>query len=317
MSFLFNDLSLHGQFADAAAFRIAVGKVMKIRAIAQRFGHEVDCHRGLNQAQVTESKSLAQYVSELEIEERRAFLAWINKTGPFWDDTRVHGENEVFACGENPVTNSAVGEAAASQFEGVSKRLVSVDPSQWTRSPIEVTWHLDDGSTRSAGVPNHWESEGLAEALAAGESPIRSWQTLDARARNRFTDLTFLEDAFKKLYPHPFYMPACERILILLNALNTLKTSFRADGTWNEKGKAILQDYFSGSEARFTDSSAGDKAKYGADMKFPHPTIPREYLDCTWHGKVKTPQIRIHFTFPITEAAPLYIAYVGPKITKW
>ena len=34
------------------------------------------------------------------------------------------------------------------------------------------------------------------------------------------------------------------------------------------------------------------------------------------HGKVKTPQIRIHFSWPITASTPLYVVYVGYKITK-
>jgi hypothetical protein len=41
-----------------------------------------------------------------------------------------------------------------------------------------------------------------------------------------------------------------------------------------------------------------------------------EKIFCTWHGKVKTPQYRIHFSWPISAVAPLYVVYIGPKITK-
>ncbi len=39
-------------------------------------------------------------------------------------------------------------------------------------------------------------------------------------------------------------------------------------------------------------------------------------LECFWHGKIKSPQYRIHFSYPIEEDVPLYIAYIGPKLTK-
>ena len=39
-------------------------------------------------------------------------------------------------------------------------------------------------------------------------------------------------------------------------------------------------------------------------------------LFCPWHGKVKSPQYRIHFSWPTTATTPIYIVYVGPKLTK-
>jgi len=51
-------------------------------------------------------------------------------------------------------------------------------------------------------------------------------------------------------------------------------------------------------------------------MTFPDPDVQGETLFCSWHGKVKTPQYRIHFSWPVTAASPVYVVYVGPKITK-
>lgn len=39
-------------------------------------------------------------------------------------------------------------------------------------------------------------------------------------------------------------------------------------------------------------------------------------LECFWHGKISTSYYRIHFSYPITHDEPLYIAYIGPKLTK-
>ena len=43
---------------------------------------------------------------------------------------------------------------------------------------------------------------------------------------------------------------------------------------------------------------------------------PTKTLFCPWHGKVQTPQLRVHFSYPIRANEPLYIVYVGPKLTK-
>jgi hypothetical protein len=52
-------------------------------------------------------------------------------------------------------------------------------------------------------------------------------------------------------------------------------------------------------------------------MTFPHPERVGETLFCPWHGKVQTPQIRIHFSgTTIRHDQPLYVVYIGPKIAK-
>ena len=51
-------------------------------------------------------------------------------------------------------------------------------------------------------------------------------------------------------------------------------------------------------------------------MTFKHPTDASKTLFCPWHGKVQTPQLRVHFSWPVRADEPLYIVYVGPKITK-
>ena len=40
-------------------------------------------------------------------------------------------------------------------------------------------------------------------------------------------------------------------------------------------------------------------------------------LFCPWHGKVSTRTLRIHFSpGQIRASDPLYVVYVGPKLTK-
>ena len=65
------------------------------------------------------------------------------------------------------------------------------------------------------------------------------------------------------------------------------------------------------------DPAEDEKVVFEEQLTFPHPERPRERLFCPWHGKVQTPQMRIHYSDPIAGDRALYVVYVGPKITKY
>ncbi len=115
---------------------------------------------------------------------------------------------------------------------------------------------------------------------------------------------------------HPFVPGAAQRIVERIDVLNRLKTCFDANGNRTVEGNQLYQDYFTGDKAWFSDSSNKEKRNFKNEMTFRHPDRSGETLFCTMHGKVKTPQIRIHFSWPITASTPLYVVYVGYKITK-
>ena len=133
---------------------------------------------------------------------------------------------------------------------------------------------------------------------------------------------TRTERAFEPLQGHPFVPGAAQRIVVLLNVLNRMKQCFDDDGSRTAEGHRLYQDFFTGEPgnggrgAAFTDSSDPEKHDFKNDLTFPSPAHPSETLFCTWHGKVQTPQIRVHFSYPIRKDDPLFVVYVGPKITK-
>lgn len=184
-------------------------------------------------------------------------------------------------------------------------------------SPVPVTWFQEIDAARAIEIQNHWEIGGLEKEFQNAAPPIVSWAGLEIHARATYVNLRFLKDTFVPLRGQPFVQVAVHRIMVLLNTLNTLKASFTDAGGWSDIGNKIYREHFNSRKAWFGDSSDGDVAKWGKDMTFPRPEIDNEFLFCPWHGKVKTPQIRIHFSHPIQRDTPLCIAYVGPKIAKW
>jgi hypothetical protein len=143
-------------------------------------------------------------------------------------------------------------------------------------------------------VPNHWRVETVRASLDANAtSIINSWTSLEEYARSVYGSLTFGNDAFRPLHGHPFVPGASERIQVLLNVLNTLKGCFDDEGKRTQAGHDLYVLHFTGGKALFTDSSDAEKENFNNELHFPHPQGDGQ-LFCPWHGKVKTPQIRIH-----------------------
>ncbi|WP_051938309.1 hypothetical protein [Ghiorsea bivora] len=116
--------------------------------------------------------------------------------------------------------------------------------------------------------------------------------------------LTFTGDAFSPLQPQPFVSGACTRIVVLLKVLDEYAQCFDKAGKRTNKGD----------KACFSDSSSDEKVKFKNELSFTLPNGSKEL--CPLHGKVKIPQLRIHFAWPEQKGANINIVYIGPKITK-
>ena len=314
MELLFNDLSLHGQFHSARDFEESIGRVMEMRVLAGRFGRKLHCHRNLVNAQVTPELLMPRVVGALGADTRRALMGWLTKHGPFIEDIREHDVDDYLACGDEVVTDTAVGEAAYCRFSGVDRRLVSLAPSLWETSPLQVTWH--NGGSKSVAVENYWEREALQRSLESAPAPMKTWLDLEEIVRTRYAALTFSDDAFEPIRRHSFVKSAAERIIQILGILYDLKHSFDAQGRLTNEGQELHDKHFVGDHALITDSSDTDKARYRKELTFRNPLNPNEDIFCTWHGKVKTTNvpIRVHYHWPIRADAPVYVVYVGSKI---
>ena len=149
-----------------------------------------------------------------------------------------------------------------------------------------------------------------------------SWGQLISVAIARCPNLTFSDTTFAPLDGLPFAYSAAQRLLFIFDTLNRFKSCFDADGTRTAEGHEIYQNFFTGKKgqggrgALFSDSSEDEKHKYKKDMTFPHLNESNKTLFCPWHGKVQTPQLRVHFSWPVRADESLYIVYAGPKITK-
>jgi len=317
VDFLVNDRSIHGQFNSVADFFGAVERIMEIRREITRVGSELFCHRGMATAQVTPNCTMPQAIQSMDRDKQRAWIQWLTRLGPFWTDVREHDEDDWLELNDGTlVTDTALGEAAFCLLHNLSRELVSITPSNWEIDPVSVTWRRSGQAELAIDVRNHWLLETVCRSLAAAPLPFCSWGTLEERSRQAFKRLRIADEAFAALRGHPYAPGAAERIWILLSTLDSYRGCFDQDGKRTRQGDRMYAQYFTGQKAWFTPSSKSEIDDFEKELTFAHPDEPGQFILCSWHGKVKTPQIRIHFSWPITASGPTYVVYVGPKITK-
>ena len=316
-----NELSIHDQFHDIASFHSALKRLMVLRNSARDFGRDVYCRKSLLCVKAVSGMPIKQVLNRLSNNESRAMMHWITRGGPFWDDLRQHSGDDYMECpGEVIVTDSAVGEAAYQKLSNVECGLVSVTPSDWDYSPIEVTWRREaEGLEDKSTVLKNWtDVESLESSLHDAAPPIQSWDELRNISTKRFRSLTITDNCFKHLAGVPFAKSSADRFLVLLTILEQYACAFDATGKRTPEGHWIYQEYFTGEgdSALFSDSSDTEKQDFRKELTFPHPDHLGETLFCTWHGKVRHQTLRMYFSWPTQFGKQIYIVYAGPKITK-
>lgn len=322
MDFLLNDLSLDGQYPDIQTFQASLGRIMKMKELIRKFGRDCYCHRKIISTQVTSIMNFPQIINGFGRDQKRSIMTWLTKTGPFWEDERFHSPDDYMTCRNEIVTDSAVGEAAWCCISGIERHLISFSPSEWELSPVAVEFFENDEMTDRVDVLNFWEHGSVEKHLEKFPVILDSWDRVRETAIPRFTRLFFANDAFTPLEGHPFVHGAAQRLISLFKILEEFITCHDDQGKRTARGHEMYTDYFTGKKgdggrgSLFKDSSDGEKSEFKDEMTFRHPEKPGESLFCPWHGSIQTPQYRIHFSWPVKAGEPMYIVYVGPKITK-
>ncbi len=318
MDLLVNDLSIHGQLRDIPSIHGAFARLMAMRKVARRFDREVYCGREFLIAEPAPNMTMMQALQRLDTNRRRSAMLWLRRHGPFWDDLRRHDPDDWLECRGDIVTDTAVGEAAFRCLHGVECGLVSARPSEWEYSPVTVAWRRDDPALeeRITDVDNWLDPAALEKGLYDAAPPIRTWDDLRNVSLVRFEWLTFADDCFEHLEGIPFATSSADRILVLLENLDRLASAFDATGARTPEGHRIYENYFKGGNALFSDSSDAEKRKFRNRLTFPHPDDRGTPIFCPWHGKERHLTLRLHFSWSFGSRDPVYVVYVGPKLTK-
>lgn len=313
-----NELSLDGKIPSRESMHEALRQLMRVRRQSKLIAEAVMCPRGFISACGFGNETVRESIAFLGRDERNAVLQWIASKGPFTDDELTKVEDNVFTFSNIDVTYLGLGEAARRTKKEIPSGTFSFVPGSchnFAITPLEVVHGFEGMIFDIIAVPNCWDVESLQNVIETGPPHPKNWDEMFEYVTKRFGRLSIGSSSLRVLRRHPFSKSLCNNIIELLNVLDTLRQCADAAGALTEEGEKIRQKYFVGKLAWFTDESSDNKKKFESDMTFPDPVNTGQSITCFWHGKIQTPQFRVHFEWPIT-GNTIKVPYIGPKISK-
>lgn len=310
---LFNDASLHGQFEAVDPFRESLRTVWGIRSRLVERGLQLRVCRSVRQRQVTPSATFNDLLGSVPREIKVRLLVWIDREGPFWDEERNHSDGEYYECCGELVTDTGAAEAAFLKTDDADAWLFSIMPSKFLTNPLTVMWRDRGDGDLDIDVPNGWTLDHAEQCAVEFERPPASWEKLLDWAARECRHLE-LSPQIPQQLPTQFIPNVANRSQVLLRALNEMVGHLQSgnQAAFNQ----LRAEWMQGDRARFSPSSESELREFSVELTFNHPHTGASIL-CSWHGKIQTPQYRIHFEWPPPEGEEkLFVAYIGPKITR-
>lgn len=315
-----NESSLIGM-SDLDQVSDYFNELMSARARSPNLRRVLFCSRKTSETEALNGERLLKTISRMPHDKRKAILLWLGKSGPFMDDDRVETDDDLYHLDEIEVTDLGPGEAARQRQRGLDARILSFanaeGNSAFAYTPIHVVQGFPDEPVDRVDIQNTWDLAEAKQWADAIDPEPESWRELLDVCRRRYGSLVIGEHCDYILNAQTFYPAVSRRVIELLKILNEITEGAAAQSGLGERGIELVQTHFAGGKSWFTDESDENKRQFAREMTFPDPTNPPQKLQCFWHGKIKTPQFRIHFEWPLPEAAThMKIAYIGPKLSK-
>lgn len=320
MRWYLNDLSLDGQFPTASEFLNALSRLLRLRIKSPVIRDGLFCSRMFSQCRATPERTCSDAAAtHASREEKRLILAWMTRQGPFIEDDRLQEPNDYFEFKSIDVTDQGLGEAAR-RIAGAQKVAVFSfvgGPINFELTPLPVQQGLAEEPIALLSVPNIWDVQDLLNSAMESVAEPNSWPELIEAINLRFNRLLVSDAVLNHLNEHPFYPVVARRALELSTVLQEYMEGRQLDGKVSARSMELYRQFFMGERARFSDESEANKRNFEHELTFPDPESNSKVIFGPWHGKIQTPQFRVHFEWPVPpQQARLKILYIGPKITK-
>lgn len=309
-----NDLSLGGQFETGGQ---AVSVLLQMFAHAQKGRFRLVVSRSLLSRPAVGATSLNNIIAAARPTERSLLLNWLGKSGPFSDDEPIETANDLWWFGEDEVTDQGLGAAGRKLLIGedaASFSLAHASSPRFNRSPLDVIQGLPDEPLWMAEVVNLWDLAELEALYHSLELEPENWDDFITACASRFGNLVVDQQNFAAgLKKHPFNGNVVRRGFALLRILDEIAGGIDADGALSLPALRLLEEHFQGGKAWFSD----EKPQNDDVFTFRDNSNNGRGLYCSWHGKVKTPQFRLHFQWPVPVGQSyIKVLYFGEKLTK-
>jgi hypothetical protein len=316
MEWILNDLSLKNKYATATDFFSDIEEIIKLRSSNRLINDNLMCPRSIGDIEVVNKKKFSQVVfTEAPRDLKQQIITWANKNGPFWCDRKTENENDYFEYNGIDVTDSGLGECARKSV--ISQSVSSYSFSGlYDSSPLPVQHGLPEDVIGTYDIDNLWTTDQLIESCRGAIPEPTNWGEAIEQLRDTYQKLIFSTCLLEQISTLPFNLTVLLRMKELCRVLEDYLASRNKEGEMTPKSHEILEQHFHGDKAWFSDESDDDARKFEKQLNFIDTRDDKKKL-YRFHGKIKTPQVRVYFEWPIQpEQKDIQVVYFGPKITK-
>lgn len=314
MIFYFNDLSINGKFLTADT---AVESLVKLYVTFSQLSLRLVVTKSLLYRSMVGSTNMLDVIASSGKSHRGLLLGWLAKSGPFAEDDQLQVDDDLWWFGLTDVTEGGLGEAARRQSQGFA--VASFSSSQGCQgafdcSPLELLQGFPEEPISQVDLSNVWTTDDLAALAKSMQREPADWTQFISECVVRYQFLEIdVENFNHALTKHPFNKNVVRRGFALLEVLNKIAQGLSEDGSLSEVSMELVTTHFQGEKAWFSNEKPADEDVFW----FRDNKNGGEQLYCSWHGKIKTPQFRLHFQWPIPIGQRIIrVLYLGEKLTK-
>lgn len=316
MEWILNNLSLEKKFCNVNEFLGCMDSFLKCKFSHALLNSGVLCPRDIGGVEVVESISFTKAVMSFAPKDLKTqILSWVNKNGPFWPDDREVNENDYFQYEEIDVTDMGLGECARRTI--VEKNVCSFSlGSSFNTTPLSVSHGLEEEPLGLYDIDNIWLLDELLKSADATIPPPSCWKTALEHLKQKNSRLIFSTSLYEQISELPYSSTVLDRALELCRVLECYLKSRDENGEMTDESHEIIKCHFHGDKAWFSDETDADIRKFKQELTFVDSRDDSKKV-YSFHGKIKTPQVRMYFEWPIPpDQNDIQILYFGPKITK-
>lgn len=315
MSFIANDLSVYNCFDKYDDFMKELIGLVKILNSNSVLKDNFYITNSFSTLKIDESHYIYKLLCKSEYRNLAPLLRnWLDRS-VHWNDFRAHNDDDYFEYNGQNVTDQGLGECSRRLL--MNKRTISFSfGDKFCSDILSVKQGLPEEPLGNIDVNNIWVIDKIKSTFKDLRGNPKSWSDVLAYVKQDYPTLNFSNKLLEQISIQPFNLGIYDRFLDLCGALDEIVISRGSDGTFTPHTNELIEKYFHGDKAWFSDESDADKRGFKDDLKFYPPDID-EKKTYTYHGKIKIEQIRVYIDWPLKpEQTSIDIVYFGPKITK-
>ncbi|MBK7706671.1 MAG: hypothetical protein IPJ30_13075 [Acidobacteria bacterium] len=211
MNFFLNELSVHNQFNSVDEFRSAIKDlVISCRKITE-YRFPVLTHFNFSHQAAMHGKTIMSAVYSLRPEERGLYISVLDRIRRWSIEPCLQRPEDTFLVHGRNVTGSSIAEAACYRSLDDDAKLLSLTPSEWNASPLNVLTESGREEKESILVENCFDSVTVSSVLLLSEAFPTSWEELQDRCIGRFNRLQFCDNSFDSLMTYPYRLAVAKK----------------------------------------------------------------------------------------------------------